>query len=214
VQIGLSLVDPDNRLPVDFELRRRWLAEPRPIGALLGEWRSGQIKQQLIARTLAFRRRQPTVFSGGDYLPLSPRGAHADRIVAFARRTDRVRAVVVVPRLVAPLLRDRELPLPAGAAWADTEVELPEGWPGAILVDELTGRRHAAPHSGGLAVAELLAELPDCAVVDDVGRLRTWQAGARGRRRPRAHCTLAFLPFFGPRSPLGVATQGSSLGQS
>jgi (1->4)-alpha-D-glucan 1-alpha-D-glucosylmutase len=156
----LSLVDPDNRRPVDFELRQRWLADPRPIGTLLGEWRGGRIKQQLIARTLALRRRQPAAFSSGDYLPLSPRGAHADRIVAFARRADRVLAVVVVPRLVAPLLRDRELPLPAGAAWADTEVELPEGWTNAILFDELTGRRHAPPHSGGLAVAELLAELP------------------------------------------------------
>ena len=69
-------------------------------------------------------------------------------------------AVVVVPRLVAPLLRDRDLPLPAPAVWADTEIELPEAWARAVLVDELTGRRHPPPSSGRLAVAELLAELP------------------------------------------------------
>ncbi len=156
----LSLVDPDNRRPVDFELRRRWLAESRPIAELYGDWRSGRIKQQLIARTLAFRNRDPGLFRAGEYLPLSPRGAQAERIVAFARRTERARAVVVVPRLVAPLLREGDLPLPAVAAWADTEVELPEGWGEAALVDELTGRRHAAPASGRLAIGELLAAMP------------------------------------------------------
>jgi (1->4)-alpha-D-glucan 1-alpha-D-glucosylmutase len=155
----LSLVDPDNRRPVDFELRARWLAEPRPAAELLADWQSGRIKQQLIARALAFRRRHPALFSGGDYLPLTPAGAQAERIVAFARRADQLLAVVIVPRLVAPLLRDRDLPLPASAVWADTELELPQPWSRTLLVDELTGRRHP-PSSGRLAVAELLAELP------------------------------------------------------
>ncbi len=108
----LSLVDPDNRRPVDFELRRRWLADPRPASELVQGWRSGRIKQQLIARTLALRKRQPALFRDGDYLPLTPAGAHAERIVAFARRTDQALAIVIVPRLIAPLLGDDDLPLP------------------------------------------------------------------------------------------------------
>jgi (1->4)-alpha-D-glucan 1-alpha-D-glucosylmutase len=156
----LSLVDPDNRRPVDFERRGRWLAEPRPVAELLADWRSGRIKQQLIARTLAFRRRAPAPFRDGDYLPLTPAGTHAERIVAFARRTDQALAIVIVPRLIAPLLRDSELPLPPPLIWADTEVELPEGWADAALRDELTGRPRASPPSGRLAIAELLAELP------------------------------------------------------
>ncbi len=155
----LSLVDPDNRRPVDFELRRRWLAEPRAASELVRDWRSGRIKQQLIARTLALRKRQPALFRDGDYLPLAPAGAHAERIVAFARRTDQALAIVIVPRLVAPLLRDRELPLPAAVAWEDSAVELLEGASGP-LVNELTGRRYALPPSGRLAIAGVLAELP------------------------------------------------------
>ena len=155
----LSLVDPDNRRPVDFELRDRWLADPRPAPELLHDWQSGRIKQQLIARTLALRKRQPALFRDGDYLPLTPAGAHAERIVAFARRTDQALAIVIVPRLIAPLLGDDDLPLPPPAAWADTSIELPEGWSEAALVDELTGRRHAAA-AGGLAITEVLAELP------------------------------------------------------
>ena len=155
----LSLVDPDNRRPVDFELRSRWLAEPRPAFELVRDWRSGRIKQQLIARTLALRQRQPALFRDGDYLPLAPAGAHAERIVAFARRSDQRLAIVIVPRLVTPLLRDSELPLPPAVAWEDSEVELAEGASGPLL-DELTGRQHALPPSGRLAIAEVLAELP------------------------------------------------------
>ncbi len=155
----LSLVDPDNRRPVDFELRSRWLAEPRPAFELVRDWRSGRIKQQLIARTLALRQRQPALFRDGDYLPLASAGAHAERIVAFARRSDQRLAIVIVPRLVTPLLRDSELPLPPAVAWEDSEVELAEGASGPLL-DELTGRQHALPPSGRLAIAEVLAELP------------------------------------------------------
>ncbi len=156
----LSLVDPDNRRPVDFELRRRWLAEPRPAFELVRDWRSGRIKQQLIARTLAFRKRQPALFRDGDYLPLTASGAHAERIVAFARRTDQVLAIVIVPRLVAPLLRDGELPLPLPAGLGGHRDRVAGGLDGVPFRDELTGREHAARPSGRLAIAEALAELP------------------------------------------------------
>ncbi len=155
----LSLVDPDNRRPVDFDLRHRWLADPQPMAELLRDWRSGRIKQHLIARTLALRKRQPALFRDGDYLPLTSAGAHAERIVAFARRIDQALAIVIVPRLIAPLLGDDDLPLPPPATWVDTAVELPEGWSGPLR-DELTGRQHAMPPSGRLAIAEVLAELP------------------------------------------------------
>jgi (1->4)-alpha-D-glucan 1-alpha-D-glucosylmutase len=156
----LSLVDPDNRRPVDFALRSHWLAEPRPTAELLADWRSGRIKQQLIARTLAFRQREPALFREGDYLPFTAFGSHAERIVAFGRRTEQARAIVVAPRLVAPLLRESEVPLPPPAAWDDTGIELPDGWSDAPLLDELTDRQHAAPSSGRLAIAEVLAGLP------------------------------------------------------
>ena len=67
--------------------------------------------------------------------------------------------LVVVPRLVAPLLADDDLPLPPAAAWADTAIELPEGWPDGPLVDALTDAQRR-PRSGRLSVAEVLADLP------------------------------------------------------
>jgi (1->4)-alpha-D-glucan 1-alpha-D-glucosylmutase len=67
--------------------------------------------------------------------------------------------LVVAPRLVAPLLRDADRPLPPAAAWADTTIELPEGWPEGPLVDELAGAQRT-PQSGRLALSEALAELP------------------------------------------------------
>ena len=108
----LSLVDPDNRRPVDFALRERWLAAPRPAAELLRDWRSGRIKQHVVARTLALRRRLPELFSQGEYLPLTLQGAQAERIVAFARRRPQAAALVIVPRLVAGLLPEGDELLP------------------------------------------------------------------------------------------------------
>lgn len=151
----LSLVDPDNRRPVDFELRERWLAEPRPLADLLRDWKSGRIKQHLIARVLELRRRLPELFTSGDYQPLTTSGAEAERVVAFARRSGETVLVVVVPRLVAPLLSG-DLPLPSAAAWADTAVELPER---LALRDVLTDAERATG-DGRLRISDVLGELP------------------------------------------------------
>jgi (1->4)-alpha-D-glucan 1-alpha-D-glucosylmutase len=155
----LSLVDPDNRRPVDYELRRSYLEQDADPEALLAGWRDGRIKQQVVARTLALRRRVPELFSRGDYVALSTAGAHAERVVAFARRTPDAAVLVVAPRLVAPLLAEDDLPLPPAAAWAETSIELPEGWPDGPLVDALSGAQRR-PRSARLSVAEVLAELP------------------------------------------------------
>ena len=126
----LSLVDPDNRRPVDFELRRAFLEQGADPGALLASWRDGRIKQHVVARTLALRRRHPELFETGSYEPLEAVGALADRVVAFGRRTERAMIIVVVPRLIAGLLQDPELPWPAPAAWGDTRLELPAAFAG------------------------------------------------------------------------------------
>lgn len=154
----LSLVDPDNRRPVDFARREGWLAAPRPPAELLRDWRSGRIKLQLIARTLDLRRRLPDLFAAGEYLPLATSGAHAERILAFARRSGDDALVVVVPRLTQPLVQG-DLPLPPAAAWGDTAIELPEWWPGARLCDLLTGANRDAA-GNRLEASVLLSELP------------------------------------------------------
>ncbi len=169
----LSLVDPDNRRRVDFDLRRDGLERAADPAALLRSWRDGRIKQHVIARTLALRSREPDLFALGDYLPLGVDGSHASRVVAFARQREAAAAIVVAPRLVAPLLEAGEVPLPASPAWADTSLQLPPALTARPLVDVLTGRELVASHSAslgyrrdpsrsarGLAVAGALSDTP------------------------------------------------------
>jgi (1->4)-alpha-D-glucan 1-alpha-D-glucosylmutase len=107
-----SLVDPDNRRPVDFESRRRMLREiaaddwPRAQLAreLYGQWQDGRIKLFLTHAALHARRENPDLFAGGGYQPLEPTGPRADNLVAFSRTAHGRTAVAVVPRLVASLL--------------------------------------------------------------------------------------------------------------
>jgi (1->4)-alpha-D-glucan 1-alpha-D-glucosylmutase len=155
----LSLVDPDNRRAVDFELRSRSLRQRADPVTLLASWRDGRIKQHVIASTLALRRRHPDPFETGSYEPVEAAGAHADRVVAFVRRTEQTMILVAVPRLVAPLLQDREQPCPAPAAWGDTRLELPPMFADRELLDSLT-ERPVPTASGALALADALADLP------------------------------------------------------
>jgi (1->4)-alpha-D-glucan 1-alpha-D-glucosylmutase len=155
----LSLVDPDNRRPVDFALRRQSLQQGTDPVGLLASWRDGRIKQHIIAHTLALRGRLPDLFATGSYEPLEVSGALSDRVVAFARQSEQVWIVVIAPRLVAALLQDRDQPCPAPAAWGDTRVTLPPALMARRLRNHLTGR--PVPRSaGGLAVAAALADLP------------------------------------------------------
>lgn len=137
----LSLVDPDNRRPVDFELRARLLAEIRDAepGEVLARADEGAPKLWLIARVLDQRRKRPDLFEGPDYTPLEATGAKSAHAVAFKRAG----LVVVVPRLVLGL----------GGDWGDTTITLPEvGW-----TDLLTGRDAAG---GEVHLSELLGAFP------------------------------------------------------
>src|SRR6185437_11764598 len=157
-----SMVDPDNRRPVDWAIRRRLLDELRrrfseapadrqALAELAAHWRDGREKLFLTWRALALRRAQPALFAGGSYVPLQTAGRHADRLVAFARIANGHAAVAVAPRLVTPLLRNG-----GGIDWADTVVTLPadRGWCDALAQRDLGARE--AP----VAAAELLGDFP------------------------------------------------------
>jgi (1->4)-alpha-D-glucan 1-alpha-D-glucosylmutase len=81
----LSLVDPDNRSPVDFAARHKSLQAAAPLDQLLANWKSGYLKQFVIARLLALRKKVPSLFSHGRYVPLLASGPQAEEVVAFAR---------------------------------------------------------------------------------------------------------------------------------
>ncbi|MGE0726192.1 MAG: malto-oligosyltrehalose synthase, partial [Alphaproteobacteria bacterium] len=153
----LSLVDPDNRRPVDFAARAAVLAEEPPIAALARAWRDGRIKQAVLARTLAFRADRPRLFAEGGYQPIAIAGPRADRLVAFLRRLDDVAVAVVVPYRAAALLDGGGGIVIDRAAWSDTRLVLPRC---RAMAEVVTGRALDGAASGRLAVASALADLP------------------------------------------------------
>lgn len=120
-----SLVDPDNRRPVDFEARREAMLADNSPAALVRDWRAGRIKQALIARTLAVRAEYPQLFHQGRYEPLEVVGEQAHRVLAFMREYEQQRAIIVVPIHAARLLENGAVPLVAASDWGDTRVSLP-----------------------------------------------------------------------------------------
>ncbi|MBI4736167.1 MAG: malto-oligosyltrehalose synthase [candidate division NC10 bacterium] len=168
-----SLVDPDNRRPVDFAARKTLLAglQDRIAGGdLLGlarelveHWMDGRIKLYTIHRALTCRRRFPDLFRSGAYVPLTIVGQHAANVCAFARRNQTRAVVTVVPRLTAHLTDNgARLPLGAGV-WGDTWVVLPEEFPGGSCTNLFTGAEvQAVERDGGarLAAGDLLADFP------------------------------------------------------
>jgi len=102
----LSLVDPDNRRPVDFAARARTLDEVGEAAdwrALAASWRDGRIKLALTHRLLAWRRTLGPVFVHGDYRPLAVEGPHCDHVIAFARVHGGEAAILIAGRHFAPL---------------------------------------------------------------------------------------------------------------
>ena len=99
-----SLVDPDNRRPVDFTARAGELAkEPEDWQSLTANWRDGRIKIALTHGLLRLRREHGELFRRGSYEPLAVAGPQAEHVIAFARTWKRQQLVVAVARHFAPL---------------------------------------------------------------------------------------------------------------
>jgi (1->4)-alpha-D-glucan 1-alpha-D-glucosylmutase len=132
-----SLVDPDNRRPVDFEKRVRMLEELNSQEAeapedllkdMVSNWQDGRIKLYLIRTALNFRLAHKELFAAGEYIPLEGAGPRRDRIVAFARRRRKGWVIVAVPRLVAGFLRRQKSLLPR-ENWPALKIVLPRECP-------------------------------------------------------------------------------------
>ncbi|PDW01424.1 malto-oligosyltrehalose synthase [Candidatus Viridilinea mediisalina] len=168
----LSLVDPDNRRPVDFSLRREVLADLKQRMAageqaalaneLLAQAHDGRIKLYMLHSTLMLRRENPELFAGADYLPLNAIGEQAEHVVAYARRSAAGEVLIVVPRLSLTLARGEVTP-PTGDLWEDTWLALPDAPIGAAYRERFTGHElHVGEHEGtpGLWMSDVLAHFP------------------------------------------------------
>ncbi|HZR84646.1 MAG TPA: malto-oligosyltrehalose synthase [Candidatus Binatia bacterium] len=141
----LSLVDPDNRRPVDFELRRRLLEELRDarVEDVLARSDEGLPKLWLVSRALDLRRRRPDLFAPtAEYRPIQATGARAGHVVAFQRGGG---AIAIAPRLLLRL----------GGDWEDTRVRVPRGtWRDVLTGDVVEG--------DAVEMARLVARFPVC----------------------------------------------------
>jgi (1->4)-alpha-D-glucan 1-alpha-D-glucosylmutase len=149
-----SLVDPDNRRPVDFACREQLLKSSRESSPedLIADWKSGRIKIATIQRLLRFRREHDAFFKYSDYNPCTIEGIYAKHGISF-RRTEGAQALIVfVPRLTASI---KDFPL--AEAWHRTSLQdnlLPGTWRN-ILTDEI----YSLPEKR-VSLADILKRFP------------------------------------------------------
>jgi len=163
----LSLVDPDNRRPVDWArrqatldaLRARIPAEGAGVpdlsalcAELLEHWRDGRVKLYLTHRALTLRRRRSRLFGTGEYRGLAPGGRHSEHVVALARLNGPEAVIAAAPRLTARLAGLTGHFALGEAAWDQTWVVLGDDRLAGVYRDRFTGLTVASEHRDGVAV--------------------------------------------------------------
>ncbi|WP_017720821.1 malto-oligosyltrehalose synthase [Kamptonema formosum] len=161
----LSMVDPDNRRPVNFDRRIWFLQELKEkaktdilklLQALLSDKEDGRIKFFLTFQALQARCQNLEVFQTGDYQPLKVAGKFKEHIVAFARSSGDTTAIAVAPRFLTALVTPEGYPL-GEQVWADTHIEIPQGapsfWHNAITEQTISG-------GDKMAISEILQHFP------------------------------------------------------
>jgi (1->4)-alpha-D-glucan 1-alpha-D-glucosylmutase len=180
----LSLVDPDNRRPVDYSRRERMLGEIEPllddstasadrwtaVADMLDRWCDGRIKLYVTVRGLRLRRHAAPLFLEGDYLPLEAEGERAEHVVALARRRGADWLIAAVPRLAHRLTApDHVWPI-GERVWGTSTLALPEALAERGLVDLFTGERLVPRKVDGgarVALADALCRLPVAMLVSE-----------------------------------------------
>ncbi len=130
----LNLVDPDNRRPVDYARRAKYLKEidrkctlntPACVKKLFSSYTDGRIKLFLIKQVLKFRQQYHLIFENGNYFPMEIKGKYRRHILGFARQYEKNWIVIAAPRLCTELVKEKELPF-GHSVWEDTRIILPD----------------------------------------------------------------------------------------
>ncbi len=169
----LSLVDPDNRRPVDYELRMKYLEEIKSvtgdnlatfIAGVLENKTDGRIKLFTIYQALQCRRQLAQVFQAGDYLPLQTTGKRQDNALVFGRIHDGKAVIMVVPRFPSQLVEQGQWPL-GEEVWGRTALTLPESLAGYNWRNVFTGESVKA--SATLSLARVFKLFPVALLVSE-----------------------------------------------
>jgi (1->4)-alpha-D-glucan 1-alpha-D-glucosylmutase len=168
-----SLVDPDNRRPVDYDARIGILDEIKRTGAEIGplnlakrlvkEKENGKIKLYLIYKVLNFRKFSRTLFENGSYIPLELWGEREINVCAFARQLKNEIAIVIIPRLLARVVIDPDKFPMENEIWGNSFLTNPFGEKGIkytnIFTDEIL---YSVENKGmvGLYLADIFANFP------------------------------------------------------
>ncbi len=167
----LSLVDPDNRRPVDFEQRLSFLQEIQRrsktgmqslIDDLVATREDGRLKLFLIARVLEGRRQYLEVFEQGSYQPLNVTGQYANHIIAFARTYKEITLIVIAPRFLTSVVELNQFPL-GEQVWGDTAVEIPNGSESTwheMITDQ------SIPSGDSIKIGQILTQFPVALIVN------------------------------------------------
>jgi len=167
----LSLVDPDNRRPVNYDLRRDVLrsfealaagepqAQSDALRAMLASPQDGRLKLWVSWKALQLRAQNPELFARGGYVAVPTTGARARHLVAFVRALGNQRIVAVAGRMFAQMDLETNAPPVGEAVWVDTDLDLRSLPADARLSNVLTGETHTL-RDGMLAVGAALSQLP------------------------------------------------------
>lgn len=168
----LSLVDPDNRRPVDYEQRRKMLkgmkqalkVNPRAYhSAVLKNWKTGEVKLWLTWELLKLRTQNPELFIDGDYFAIEPKGLYRRHFVSFVRKLGKRWVMLVVPRFLASETEPQSKLTITDDRILSTEFGLPMGAP-KVWTSHLTGRTYA---SQSLTAGTILEGLPMAILIGD-----------------------------------------------
>jgi (1->4)-alpha-D-glucan 1-alpha-D-glucosylmutase len=167
----LSLVDPDNRRPVDFEQRLSFLQEIQRrsktgmqslIDDLVATREDGRLKLFLIARVLEGRQQYIEVFQQGSYQPLKITGQYANHVIAFARTYEQTTIIVIAPRFLTSVIEFDQYPL-GEQVWGDTAIELPPG-SDSTWHEMITDQTLSAGNS--INIGQVLTSFPTALIVN------------------------------------------------
>jgi (1->4)-alpha-D-glucan 1-alpha-D-glucosylmutase len=169
-----SLVDPDNRRPVDFHIRKEMLRvlkekmviyEPDLPGFannLVQKWSDGFIKLYVIYKSLNYRKKNSQLFMDGAYIPLMGDGDHKEHVCAYARKGEAKTVLVIVPRFLTRLIQMDQLPF-GRETWGDSWVVIPSEISAVRFNNIFTGEtigRVERDGRGALALEQVFANFP------------------------------------------------------